>query len=118
MLMDVKIPTIVGILTFTFVLAGESFKERNVFTFRYFSFYEQLNCWHLNIKYRIHILTGFKNATLTSAISYKRKLNVNCLCFDDVIMKWFLQSNLSFNCTTKLDDDFLLSKVLVTETFL
>ena len=39
------------------------------------------------------------------SIFCKRQLNVNFLCFDDVTMKWLLQSTLkSFNYTAKLDD--------------
>ena len=44
LLINVKMPTIVGILTFISMIntASERLKATNFFTFRYFSFYEQL----------------------------------------------------------------------------
>ena len=44
-LINVKIPTIVGILTFISMIntTSERLKARNFFIWRYFSFYEQLN---------------------------------------------------------------------------
>ena len=44
MLINVKMPTMVGILTFISLIhtRSESLKARKVFTFQYFSFYEQL----------------------------------------------------------------------------
>ena len=51
LLINVKMPTIVGILTFISMIntTSERLKARNFFICRYFSFYEQLNCWHFNI---------------------------------------------------------------------
>ena len=45
MLINVKMPTVVGILTFISMIktTHESLKARKVFIFQYFSFYEQLN---------------------------------------------------------------------------
>ena len=44
LLINVKMATIVGILTFISRIntASESFKARKIFTFQYFTFYEQL----------------------------------------------------------------------------
>ena len=44
LLINVKIPTIVGILTFTYMIntTSERFKATNFFVCQYFSFYEQL----------------------------------------------------------------------------
>ena len=44
LLINVKMPTIVGILTFISMIntTFERFKARNFFIYRYFSFYEQL----------------------------------------------------------------------------
>ena len=44
LLINVKMPTIVGILTFISRIntTSESFKTRNVFILQHFSFYEQL----------------------------------------------------------------------------
>ena len=44
LLVNVKMPTIVGILTFISIIntTSERFKARNLFIRRYFSFYEQL----------------------------------------------------------------------------
>ena len=44
LLINVKMPTIVGILTFISSIntTSESFKARNILTFHYVSFYEQL----------------------------------------------------------------------------
>ena len=44
MLINVKMPTIVGILTFISMIntTSKRFKARNFFVCRYFSFYEQL----------------------------------------------------------------------------
>ena len=44
LLMNVKMPTIVGILTFISIIntTSERLKARNFFTVRYFSFYEHL----------------------------------------------------------------------------
>ena len=46
LLINVKMPTIVGILTFTSMIytTSERRKTRNFFSCRYFSFYEQLKC--------------------------------------------------------------------------
>ena len=46
MLINVKMPTIVGILTLISMIntTPESFKARKVFTFLHFSYYEQLKC--------------------------------------------------------------------------
>ena len=61
----------------------------------------RLTYFHNNIK----ILTGFKNATLTSSyIYFKRNLYVKFLRSDDVIMKWLLSQLLNSTCTAKLDD--------------
>ena len=48
--MNVKMPTIVGILTFSSMInaASERLEARNFFIYRYFSFYEQL-------KFRAHL---------------------------------------------------------------
>ena len=53
MLINVKMPTIVGILTFISMIntTSERLKARNFFSWRYFSFYEQLLpvfCAHLS----------------------------------------------------------------------
>ena len=42
LLINVKMPTIVGILTFMINTTPERLKARNFFICRYFSFYEQL----------------------------------------------------------------------------
>ena len=44
MLINVKMPIIVGILTFISMIntTSESFKARTIFSFQHFSFYEQL----------------------------------------------------------------------------
>ena len=52
---------------------------------------------------RLYILTGFKNATLTSWYILQSRVNVNFLFFEDVIMKWPLPPTLKFNCTPELD---------------
>ena len=61
----------------------------------------RLTYFHNNIT----ILTGFKNATLTSSyIYFKRHLYVKFLRSDDVIMKWLRSQLLNSNCTAKLED--------------
>ena len=49
LLINVKMPTIVGILKFISMIntKSEGLKARNFFTFRYFCFYEQLKCYAL-----------------------------------------------------------------------
>ena len=42
MLINVEMPTIVGILTFISMIKSESLKARKVFIFKHASFYEQL----------------------------------------------------------------------------
>ena len=46
LLINVKMPTIVGIFTFISMIntTSESLKARNIFICRYLSFYEQLKC--------------------------------------------------------------------------
>ena len=46
MFINVKTPTIVGVLTFISMIntTPESFKARKVFIFQHLSFYEQLKC--------------------------------------------------------------------------
>ena len=42
-LINVKMPTIIGILTFIRInTSSESFKARNIFVFQHFTFYQQL----------------------------------------------------------------------------
>ena len=57
LLIDVKMPTIVGIQTFISMIntTSESLKARNFFSCRYFSFYEQLKfCAQLSTKKFYH----------------------------------------------------------------
>ena len=67
LLINVKMPTIVGILTFISLMnaTSERLKARNFFIYRYFSFYEQLKfraqlSWAWKKFYNLGALTPFE----------------------------------------------------------